>query len=211
MKKQNLFLIALVLAESTIAFSQNPSLGVRGGLNVANLSMNLPAYKPSDSNGPRTSFNAGIYGQYSLNEKMALQAELFYSGEGTHFTDPDTEWPTYIKLSYLNLPILFKYTIVKNFYAMAGPQISYLLAAHTQYPNGQVNNAIDQHKKLAIGFVPALGYDWKSFSINVRYNIGLSKIAKSLPYGGSARYIDDNVKSNVFSVVVSYKVFNLKQ
>ncbi|MBK7653472.1 MAG: hypothetical protein IPJ20_25875 [Flammeovirgaceae bacterium] len=62
MKKLDLFLIVLLLAVSTSAFSQNLSFGVRGGLNVANLSMNLPAYKPSDSNGPRTSFNAGIYG-----------------------------------------------------------------------------------------------------------------------------------------------------
>jgi len=208
MKKQNLFFIVLLFVTS-MTFSQDISFGVRGGLTVANLSsidLASSMWLPSREQKPRTSFNVGIYGQYPLNEKMALQAELFYSGEGVKFKNGGNEAPEQIKLNYLSLPVFFKYNIVKNFYAMAGPQISYLLAAHSIYENGSVNIS-SEHNKIAIGLVPAIGYDWKNFSINLRYQIGLSKLPKS-SYGGNLPYSNDNVKSNVFSVVVSYKIFN---
>lgn len=211
MKKQNLLSIALFFI-STMTFSQNLSFGVRGGLNVANLSsidLSSSMWLPSREKKPRINFNAGIYGQYSLNEKMALQAELFYSGEGVKFKHGGNEAPEQIKLNYLSLPVLFKYNIVKNFYAMAGPQFSYLLAAHSIYENGSVN-VLSEHNKIAIGFVPVIGYDWKNISFNLRYQIGLSKLPKS-QYGGNLPYSDDKVKSNVFSVVVSYRIFNVKE
>ena len=112
-----------------MSFSQDLSFGVRGGLNVASLSMNAPPYYVNggpniNAKKSRTSFNAGIYGQYILNEKMALQAELLYSGEGVSFTNPGTEQPAHIAFGYLSLPLFFKYKIVKGFYAMAGPQFS---------------------------------------------------------------------------------------
>ncbi|HTJ51223.1 MAG TPA: porin family protein [Cyclobacteriaceae bacterium] len=212
--KQNLFFTALLFTMSTITFSQNlVTFGVRGGLNMANLSMNLPSnlWPADNQKKSRTSFNLGVYGQYSLNEKIALQAELFYSGEGANFTDPGTELPAHIKLSYLSLPIFFKYNIVKNFYAMAGPQFSYLLAAHSIYENGNSYNVLSEHNKIDVGLVPVIGYDWKQFSINLRYHIGLSKLPNSHSYWSYSPYSDDKVKSNVFSVVVSYKVFGVKE
>ncbi len=207
------FLLSLTI--STISFSQNLSFGIRGGLNIANLSVDAPPYYVNggpniDSKESRTSFNAGIYSQYSVNEKIALQAELFYSGEGVSFTNPGTEQPNHINLGYLSLPVFFKYSIVKNFYAMAGPQLSYLLAANCVYMDGHVYDAMDEHNKTAISLVPAIGYDWKNFSINLRYQLGVSKLPNPSSTGGYTRYIDDNVKSNVFAVVVSYKIFSIK-
>ena len=206
MNKQNRLLTTLLLTISTMAFAQDLSFGVRGGLNVANLSMDAPPYYVNgganiNSKETRKSFNLGVYSQQSLNDKMALQAELFYSGEGASFTNPGTETPQYIKLSYLSLPLFFKYNIVQNFYAMAGPQFSYLLAAHSVYASGTSYDALDKHKKIGVGFVPVIGYDWKKISINLRYQIGLTSVT---------RYTDDKVKSNVFSVVVSYKVFSVE-
>jgi len=208
MKKQTLFIIALLFITTTV-FSQRFSFGVRSGLNVANISMSLPSnlWPAGNQKKSRTSFNVGVYGLYFLNEKMALQAELFYSGEGVNFTDPGTELPAHIKLGYLSLPVFFKYTIMKNFYAMAGPQVSYLLAANSIYKNGNSYDVSGQHNKINAGLVPAIGYDWKNLSISLRYCIGLSRLPKALPYWSFTPYADGNAKSNVFSVVVSYKVF----
>ncbi|MBS1486057.1 MAG: PorT family protein [Bacteroidetes bacterium] len=189
---------------------------MRGGLNLASLSVGAPPYYVNgdptnvDSKKSRTSFNAGVYGEYSFTPKIVLPAELFYSGEGVSFTNPGTEAPAHIELSYLSLPVFFKYGIIKNFYVMAGPQLSYLLAAHSVFTDGGSYNISNEHSKIVFGLAPAVGYDWKNFSINVRYSMGLSNITKPLSYGGNARYVDDNVKSNVFSVTASYKVFTLK-
>ena len=212
MKKQNLLFIAFLLT-TTIAFSQDINVGVRGGLNMSNLSMNLPSnlWPADNQKKSRTSFNIGAYGQYSLNEKMVMQVELFYSGEGANFTEPGTELPAHINLSYLSLPILFKYNIIRNFYAMAGPQFSYLLAAHSIYKNSNSYNVIREHNRIDVGLVPVIGYDWKNFSINLRYHIGFSKLPKSHSSWSYTGYADDKIKSNVFSVVVSYKVFSAQQ
>lgn len=212
MKKLNLLIIVTWLTMSTTVFSQGLSLGVRGGVNVANFSINLPSnlWPPDNQKQARTSFNLGVYGQYSLNEKMALQAELFYSGEGVRFTDPGTELPGAFDLSFLSVPLFFKYTLIKNFYVMAGPQFSYLMAANCTYQNGDVYDVLSEHNKINVAVVPVLGYDWKNFSLHLRYQAGLSKLPSADSFWGYSRYADDQVKSNVFSVVVGYKVFSFK-
>jgi hypothetical protein len=212
MKKQNQLLIVLLLAFSTTVFSQRLSFGVRGGLNVANLSIELPdnLWPADNQKQPRISFNAGVYGQYSLNEKMALRSELFYSGEGAQFTDPGTELPARLHFSYLSLPLFFRYNLIKNFYAMAGPQFSYLLSAQATYKDEQSYDVSNEHNKLNVSLVPVLGYDWKDFSLQVRYQMGISKLPNENSYWGHSRYVDNQVKSQVFSVVVCYKIVGLK-
>ncbi|MBS1952019.1 MAG: hypothetical protein OJF59_001041 [Cytophagales bacterium] len=208
MKRLSLLCI-LFLSTTFLALSQNLSFGIRGGLNVSNLSMSHTGL-PDNQQKARTSFNIGGYGQYSLNEKMTIQTELFYSEEGASFSNPGTELPANINLSYLSLPLFFKYNIYKKLYAMAGPQVSYLLSAQSVYEDGTPYNVMNEHSKSVIGFVPVVGYDWKNFSINVRYNIGLTNIPKSLSYWNYTRYIDNHVKSNVFSLVVGYKIGSRK-
>ncbi|MBA4145293.1 MAG: hypothetical protein C0523_05985 [Cytophaga sp.] len=171
--------------------------------------MNLPSniWPAGNKKEARTHFNIGVFAQHQLNDKMALQTELFYSGEGASFSKPGTEMPEHIKLGYLSLPLFFKYTIADHFYAMAGPQISYLLSAKCIYANGNSYDVIKEHKKIAIGFVPVIGYDWNKFSINLRYQIGLSKLPQTPPNWSMTHYTDDQVKSNVFSAVISYTLF----
>lgn len=208
MKKQNILFLAPLFV-TTISFSQVLTYGIRAGVNVANVSMNLPSnlWPPDNQKKSRTSFNVGAYGQYMINEKIALRAELFYSGEGTDFTNPGTELPAHLKLSYLSLPVFFKYNVIKHFYVMAGPQVSYLLAAHSIYKDGQSYDVLKEHNTLAVGVVPAIGYDWQNLSINLRYQVGLSTLPKSGAFWSYTPYSDDKAKSNVFSVVISYKMF----
>jgi hypothetical protein len=191
-------------------------LGVRGGLNVSTISgdpnpnANVNTRK---SQSPKIGFNFGVYALHQLNDKMAIQAELFYSREGfkgsesyegvTDFTQ---------KFSFLSLPIFFKYNFAKHFYVMGGPQFSYLLAAKSKYIsydrpghiyNEGTSDLSDQMNKLGFGLTPVVGYDFKKFSFGIRYYAGLTQLFKS--------EYDAKIKSQVFSVVVSYKVFNAKQ
>lgn len=209
MKKQTLLFTAVLLLSTTVTFSQNFNFGVRGGLNVAKLSMNLREnlWPQGNKIESRTSFNLGGFGQYSINEKITLQAELFYSGEGTRFSKPGTENPAELNLSYLALPVFFKYTVAKGFYVMAGPQFSYLLKAESVFENGNEYDITEATNRLGVGLVPALGYDWKDISLSVRYAIGLSKLPNtSAPGMMGVPYPDEDVKSNVFEVVLAYKI-----
>ena len=210
-------LLVVLLASATSAFSQEfISFAVRGG---ANLSSNSGEGATSFNQGATVSqsakvnFNLGVAAMKPINHWMAIQAELFYSGEGFKqsvayegLTDYDQ------KLNFLNLPVLFKYTFAGNFYAMAGPQFSYLLSAKRDIKmydspghiyDERSDDVTHQMKRLTIGITPALGYDLKKFSFSVRYYAGLSQLVKP-DYSG-------DVKSQVFSAVVSYKVFSLNK
>ncbi|MBS1680343.1 MAG: PorT family protein [Bacteroidetes bacterium] len=217
MKKPNLLLIAALLMSTTHAFAQNPiTFGVRGGLNYSTISGDAFANTWSSattSQSAKISFNLGIDAVHQLNDKMAIQAELFYSREGFKGS-VDYEYKTdYINnLSLLNLPIFFKYTFAKHFYVMGGPQFSCLLAANTKYTTydapGHVylqgtNEASHSVNKFGFGLTPVIGYDFKKFSFGIRYFAGLTQIMKS-------DYQPPKIKSQVFSVVMSYRVFGLK-
>jgi len=197
MKK--LFVVSTLLLSATFAFAQNLSFGVRGGLNVANLS---GSDLSSSNKHARAQFNLGAYGLYSLNEKMGLQAELFYSGEGARWTSGGATEAG--RINFLSLPVFFKYNIVKGLYVMGGPQLSFLLAAHDKLTQGGSSQTTDLSKlmhKVGFGLTPAIGYDLNKFSFSMRYQIGVSNLSDN---GGTMR-------SNVFSIVVGYKVFGGKK
>lgn len=217
MKKQRWFLILFMMAMSGVAFSQNlVTFGIRGGLCSSSVSGDPdPDANPNTikSQSAKISFNLGIDATYPLNDKMALQAELFYSREGfkgTESYEGDMEYTQ--RFSFLSLPVFFKYNLPKHFYVMAGPQFSYLLAANYEYKiydqPGHIyregtTDVNDLMNKFGMGITPAIGYDLKKFSFGLRYYAALTQLVKSEN--------NVNIKSEVFSLVVSYKVFSLKR
>ncbi len=216
MKRQNLFLITLLITISTIAFAQDLTIGVRGGLNYStisgdpNPSANVNTEK---SQSPKIGFTLGIDALHPLNDKMAIQAELFYSREGFKGSESYEGTTDYIqKFSFLNLPIFFKYSLGRHFYVMGGPQFSYLLAAKSEYTiydrPGHIyrqgtNDVSQTMNKFGLGLTPAVGYDIKKISIGLRYYAELTQLVKS--------EYDTKIKGQVFSVVVSYKILSIKK
>lgn len=228
MKKRNLLLIVL-LGLATGVFAQDlVTFGVRGGFSFSTVSgdYNLDYYDyefydyynatGNFSKSFKPGYNMGIDALHKLNDKMALQAELFYSNEGykgdwKYSYEGVTKGTFTDQYSFLNLPMFFKYNFTKHFYAMGGPQFSLLLSAkhkgESAYEGGVVNSKkidlADRMNKLTIGFTPAIGYDLNKLSFSIRYYAGLTPLAK--------REHDIDIKSQVFSVVVNYKVFTLKK
>lgn len=85
------------------------------------------------------SFGGGVQAEISFNELISLQPEILFSSEGSkatfHYVDETAEVNSVerIRLSYLNLPVLLKWSVSKRFSIEAGPQIGYLLAAKDNY------------------------------------------------------------------------------
>ncbi len=219
MKKQVL-LIALSLL-TTVAFSQNLSYGVRVGLNVSNVFGEPYNSTTGTSKTSKSGFNLGVYALHQLNYKIALQAELFYSQEGFNYRNAqnDIDWGIATetdesKYSFLSLPLFFKYNIAKNFYVMGGPQFCYLLSADRKYSfekglNGKYGIDAATYddsanmNKFSIALTPVLGYDLNKISFSARYCIGLSSLGKT--------QYNMNLRSEVFSIVVSYRILASKQ
>lgn len=201
MKKQNLFLVILLFTATT-TFSQTTTFGVRGGLNVSTIAGDPWSDITDESKSPRVSFNLGINALHQLNDKMGIQAELFYSGEGFTFSgNADSYFKYSYKLNYLSLPVFFKYNFTNHFYVMGGPQFSYLLSAKEKDERyGGTLDVSENLNKFGVGVVPVVGYDLNKFSFNIRYYVGLTRL-------NADAYSSESLRSEVLSVVTSYRIF----
>ncbi|HEY0612085.1 MAG TPA: porin family protein [Chitinophaga sp.] len=146
------------------AQAQDIKFGVKGGLNVASL---------SDLNGSsKLSGHIGGFANFKFTN-WAIQPEILFSGQGTNdVLNSDTKWA----LSYINIPVLFQYYFLPQFYAEAGPQMGFLLSAKSKN-NGVSVDIKDAFKTVDI--VSAIGVGYK-FPIGVgvyaRYNFGFTDL-----------------------------------
>ena len=102
--KIGLIIVALNLA-SIGAFAQNPSFGIKAGLNLAKYSIKISANGMSgsaDSNN-LTGFMGGFYATFKTSEMFSIQPELLYSGQGGSSSSGD------LKLGYINFPLMLRY------------------------------------------------------------------------------------------------------
>jgi hypothetical protein len=169
MKKCVFALFAMAVAAT--ASAQLPKIGIKGGLNIANISTN------SGNVSSRLSGHGGLLVHAHLAPAFALQPEVIYSSQGTKqsFEGETVNW----NLDYLNVPIMLQYMFRNGFRVEAGPQVGLLLSAKIKDPSGQTD--IKQNLKQA-DFALGFGLNYLStagFGIGGRYNLGLSNINKN--------------------------------
>ena len=186
MKKIFVAIVALIGLGSLQA--QNVKYGLKGGLNIANLNVDEAGF-PSTSS--IVNFHIGGYAEIMINKKFAFQPELLYSAQGAKFDflyDDgagnlyDTE--NTFKLSYINIPLMFKYYPESKFFLEAGPQIGFMTAAKLKVKvigyGSDTQNIDEGFKDLDFGFNLGAGYNISKHAvINVRYNLGLSNIGEN--------------------------------
>ena len=160
MKKILLLAVVTVLGFTNVN-AQEIKFGVKGGLNLANIS-------GDNTKGVDvvTSFNFGVVSEIPISEKFSFQPELMYSGQGYGFNDNTVE------LSYLNVPLMGKYYVTKGLSVEAGPQIGFLLAA-----KNEKTNVKDSFNTVDFGVNFGLGYKLDNgLNFGLRYNLGLTDI-----------------------------------
>ena len=197
-------LICLIIIFSTlIANAQKEHVGIKAGVNFANLTAN------EGSTGPtlrtRTSFYVGVLFEIPLSEKLFLQPELLYSGQGAQFdgTIYNNNKPVAVSqnkfyLHYINIPVMLKYKINRFTFIEIGPQINLLGSAELEVTaNGQsgIATASKLFNKTDFGLNFGIGIAIsKAFSVDVRYSQGLTNIEKET---------DSNNKNTLINSVIS--------
>lgn len=201
MKKLVITLVTLLTAYH---YSQAQlSYGARAGLNMSKISFTDEDFKTKFQPG----FSIGLYGKYALNKNMAVQVEAAFSREGTKEERISSGSKGRINKSYMQIPLLFQYKIVKGLYAEAGPQFGILIASKEKYGNNsQENNIKPYYKPVDIRVPIGVGYDLndvvKGLSVDLRYSFSLSKINKVAVGGG-------NLKNQVIGLTVFYNIAQL--
>ena len=204
-------IILSAIAIFTIGFAnaQKAEFGIKGGLNVATQNFSGEgAPNPSSMVG----FHIGGFVEIKISEKFSIQPELLYSTQGSKVENVtgNVEGTNYtgdidFKLSYINIPVMFKYYVADKFNFEAGPQIGFLTSAETSTKLDGFNQTVDQDAKdffesIDFGLNIGAGYDFtKKIFAGVRYNFGLSNVAKT--EAGD----DSEIRNSVFSLSAGYK------
>ncbi|TRZ45160.1 porin family protein [Robertkochia solimangrovi] len=155
------------------AHAQRPIFAAKGGVNFADM-----AGPNGDLSDMRTSFHAGLLASFMLSEKFSFQPELLYSSQGYSevflIEEPiATDFNADIKLSYLTLPVMFKFYILDGLSIDAGPQLGYKLDENVKYDAANISDSFDsdEYNDLTVGAnIGFTVYPGEKFFLTARYN-----------------------------------------
>jgi hypothetical protein len=212
MKLQANFLCALTLflsASFGMLHAQdnnvNTEFGVKGGFNMSNLYNNN-----ADDENVLYGFNAGVYATLPIADFVAIQPELLFTTKGAEleynsaFASGDAKF----RLNYIELPLLVRVNVTKNFNIHAGGYASYLVSSKVS-GNGTFDFDqdidTDDLNKFDAGLSAGVGVDFNPISIGLRYNYGLTTVGKERTVAGTTYTFPDAKNSNL-TLYLSYKL-----
>jgi hypothetical protein len=190
MKKITTILMCLVFFCAGV-YAQGVSVGVKGGLNLANQTYSGNGY--TSSPGFRPTIHIGGYATLMFSEHLGLQPELLYSGQGAKSGNAA------FKFNYVAIPVLVRYNVNKFLSFHAGPQISLLASA--KYDNGATTvDYKDKVKSSDVSVAAGATIDLPmKLNFTFRFIKGLSDISEDVS--------SVKTKNYTLQLSVGYKLF----
>ncbi|WP_299005006.1 porin family protein [uncultured Tenacibaculum sp.] len=192
--KIKLLLVALVFA----ATSQAQNFGIKGGLNLSNLTNFEKSFEEEvESESIRTSFHIGLYNEFKITDAFSIQPEILYSSQGVKNKANGIEGK--VQLDYINIPVLAKVYLGESFFVEAGPQIGFLINDEIQVGSLNFSNNEDLFNTVDYSFDLGLGFKLaENVALNARYGFGLNGVFNT------SQERDHNPKNSVFAVSVLF-------
>ena len=182
--KNNVFLLGLLaitfgISEvSAQAWSDRFQIGARGGVNFSTV-----AGDDFDSPDGRTSFYAGLLAEAPLSDRVSLQPEVFYSGQGFDINEdpdgPDAEF----QVDYIQVPVLLKLYLIDGLNIHAGPQFGFKINEEVDFDPADDGGDFDTDSINDFDMQLAAGAEYKfgeSFFLQARYTYGFSEIIEDV-------------------------------
>lgn len=183
--KLSIALAAVLLIFSASVFSQSASLGIEGGINLANISTT-----PSFNSGSKTGFMVGGFADIGVSRIVSIKPSVRYikkgytaQGQGVTLTE---------SYSYIEIPLLIKAGLpLKNVkpYFEAGPTLGIQLSANQEFTfngglqpieqdSGPAYSAIDFGLYFGSGMEFSVAHNTDLFT-SFGYSLGLTNISKT--------------------------------
>jgi hypothetical protein len=177
----------------------NTEFGVKGGLNMSNLYTD-----DADDENVLFGFNAGVYATLPVSDFIAIQPELLFTTRGSklEYNNALAQGNVKLKLNYIELPLLVRVNITKNFNIHAGGYASYMVSAKSTGDGDfefEDQYDTDDFNKFDAGLAGGIGVDFSPLSVGLRYNYGLTTIEKD---GDDS----SDLKNSNLSLYLSYKL-----
>lgn len=170
--KKTVLLVIVLLGSIMGAKAQQSHLGIKAGLNFASLTGD-----GVDGLSNKTGYHFGINAELGLSNNFSIQPEVLYSTQGAESDDVDFD------INYVNVPVLAKFYVMRNFSLQMGPQFGYVV--------GDEADSFDLKEYDLSGAVGA-ELAIKSLFLQARYNFGLSDVS------------DTGTKNAVFQFSLGY-------
>ena len=194
MKK--IMMIAAMMVAVLSANAQNEvgqvTLQPKVGINIANMTGDTWADKKA-----KVGLVAGVEAEYGITENFGLDFGLLYSMEGCKLKTTGMDKSLSVNLDYINIPILAQFYAAKGFAIKAGIQPAFNVRHKASY-DGESANLKDlgiETKSFNFSIPVGLSYEYESFVLDARYNIGVTKLFKDADQG----------RNSTFSITLGYK------
>ena len=172
-------MIAALMVATLSASAQNEvgqfTLKPTVGMNIATMT------KTTDSK-VRVGMAAGVEAEYGVAEKFGISAGVLYSMQGVKSSEnllgADVDY--IYKLDYINIPILAQYYVVKGLAIKAGIQPGFKASAKAKASAGSnsISGDLEDVKGFALSIPFGVSYEYSSFVLDARYNLGVTKAFK---------------------------------
>lgn len=204
-------------------FSVVPRIGVA----IANMTDNSQAVHSDQLGSLKSKSQAGFVGgvdvEYRATEYLGVSLGAYYARQGFRYADYEAVdennadnrtgyHDQHANLNYVNVPLLLKGYITRNFAVMAGVQAGFLCGdakfhseatdlvkdkdGSTIYKETTKEETILPSKKVDFSIPVGLSYEYMNVVLDARYNIGLTKALD-----GESR----NCKNKAFVFTVGYR------
>ncbi|MBO7116863.1 MAG: PorT family protein [Prevotella sp.] len=198
MKK--IMMIAAMMIAAVSANAQNEvgqiTLQPKAGINISTITGDYNDKKA------KVGLVAGVEAEYGITENFGIDFGVLYSMEGCKMDLPIAAGEgasvylakgVNINLDYINIPILAQYYPVKGLAIKAGIQPAFNVRHKASKDGDKVN--IDGVKSFNFSIPVGLSYEYASFVLDARYNIGVTKLFKDADQG----------RNSTFSITIGYK------
>ena len=161
---------ALLVAGTTVNAQKGFRLGVKSGANLNKID------GQSFDQGFDFSYHAGAFVEYDFSKRWGIQPEVIWSQtstkRGTNLDAIYSTLPTNVKLDYLMVPVLLRYSPIGLLSFVAGPQFGVLI----NKDDNLLQNGQQAFKSGDLSMVLGAQVNLKVLRVYGRYNIGLQNI-----------------------------------
>jgi len=202
--KKIILIACIMLTASITAFAQLPNFafGIKGGANYSKLKTENDLTDENSIVG----YHVGIFTRLGA-AGLYLQPELYLGSKGNKFikvedtSGNEIEASGKVRFTTLDLPLLIGTKIGPgklNLRFMGGPVASFVINENTTFDSAYQNiSDFDNYKKQNWAYQAGAGVDVANFTVDLRYEGGLSNVSRSDEY---------NQKQNLFHLSLGIKL-----